>query len=203
MSICCSCICWVCEWKFFGLICERLLQPTKKYFEYFDRKLLYLLSLLVMHMLILLLLLLWHLIWDRCLLHLLHMICLLRLLVIIYRVRWPIIVIYMMCWKYTHTHIIGIIVYVVEMRLDCINIFYGNTKVPKISSVVDGNNSRLHINRLHVDSTYQDRRPCHYTFDWDSVVVATFDTVDRAFDATASAFGIDPFDVGVIAASFA
>lgn len=54
---------------------------------------------------------------------------------------------------------------------------------------------------LHMNCTYQDQRPCHCRFDWDSVVFATFDTVDRAFDAAASAFGIDPFDVRAIAAA--
>lgn len=34
-------------------------------------------------------------------------------------------------------------------------------------------------------------------------MVATFDIADRASDAFASAFDIDPFDVDVIAASFA
>lgn len=55
----------------------------------------------------------------------------------------------------------------------------------------------------YVNSTYPARRPCRCTFDLGLAAIATFDIVGRAFDAAASAFGIDPFDVRATAASFA
>lgn len=73
------------------------------------------------------------------------------------------------------------------------------------SSVFDRLSDRLVDKKCsYKDSTYQCRLACHYTFDLGPLVLATSDTVDQlATDVVALAFGIDPFDVRVIVASFA